>query len=182
MRTPSTSRIDAVLEAGQRRAVGIAQIRAVERERRLAHALEKHRLAEVELVIAGHENIRRDHVGERDDVRAAVEPGHHRGRERVAAMRHDHAAALRARLLALGLDDRGEARKAAARLAVRERLLAHQVEVVEQHEGDVRAVRRLRPGRAPARQQRERGGEGGEEGAAIEHVRAFSLAAPLTCV
>ena len=62
-------------------------------------------------------------------------------------MRHDHGAALGARPLALGLHDGGEAREPAARLAVRERLLAHQVEIVEQHERHVRGVRRLRPGR-----------------------------------
>ena len=49
-----------------------------------------------------------------DDVRAVVEPRHQRGRQRVAAMGEDHVAALGA----LGLDDGGEPREAAAALAV----------------------------------------------------------------
>ena len=60
-------------------------------------------------------------------------------------MRHDHVAALAGGLRALRLDDRGKARKAAALAPVGKRLLAHDVEVVEQHEGDAGAVRRLRP-------------------------------------
>ena len=96
-------------------------------------------------------------------------------------MRHDDAAAFRARLLALGLHDRGEPREPAAGLAVGERLLAHQVEIVEQHEGDVRAVGRLRPARAPARQQRERRGKGGEEGAAVQHFCVLTRS-PITRV
>ena len=153
----------AVLEAGQGGARRIAQVRAVERERRLAHAFEENRLAEIELVIARHEDVRRDHVGERHDVRAAVEPGHHRGRERVAAMRHDHVTARGARLLAFGLHHGGKAGEAAADLAIRHRLLAHQVEIVEQHERDAGRVRRLRAGRAPCGDQRKRGRERSQE-------------------
>ena len=61
----------AVLEARQRPPVGAAQVGGIERKLRLRHALEEHRLAEIELVVAGRENVGRDHVGQRDDMRAA---------------------------------------------------------------------------------------------------------------
>jgi hypothetical protein len=171
----------AIPVAGHGRAAGVPEIRAVEREFRLRHAREEHRLAEIEFVIARHEDVRRDHVGERDDVRALIESRHHRGRERVAAMRHDHGAAFRAGLRPFGLHDGCEARKSAARLAVRKRLLAHQVEIVEQHERHVRAMRRLRPPRAPTRQQSEGRGEGSEKRPAVQHVLGLTRT-PLTCV
>jgi hypothetical protein len=171
----------AVLEVGDRRAGGIAQVRAIERKRRLRHAFQENRLAEIELVIARHENIRRDHVGERDDMRATVEPGHHRGGERVAAVRDDDVAPFGGRLRPLGLDDRCQAGESAAALPVGEGLLAHQIEVVEQHERDGRRVRRLRPGRAPA-DERERRGERGEKRAAGQHVFDVLTCRPLPCV
>ena len=69
----------AVLEAGHRRAVGAAHVGAIERKICLCHALEEDVLAEVEFVIARHENVGRDHVGERDDVLATVDARHQGG-------------------------------------------------------------------------------------------------------
>jgi len=151
-----------VLEGRQRRAARIAQVRGVERESGFAHPLEEYGLAEVELVVARHQDVRRDHVGEGDDVRAMVECGHGRGREGVAAMRHDHMATFRRSFCALRLDHGGKPREPAAPAPVGKCLLAHDVEVVEQHEGDLRAVGRLRP-RGPPCQQRQGRGERGEK-------------------
>ena len=146
----------AILKGRKRRAVRVAQVRRVKRKGRFAHALQKHGLAEIELMIARHQDVRRDHVGERNDVRAAVETGHHRRRERVAAVRDDHMASFARRFGALRLDDCGKARETAALASIGKRLLAHDVEVVEQHERNACAVRRLRPGRAPRGDQRQR--------------------------
>ena len=68
-----------VLELRQRLPVGATQVGGIEREVRLRHALQEDRLAEIEFVVAGHENIRRDEIAERDDVGAAVDAGHQRG-------------------------------------------------------------------------------------------------------
>src|SRR6202008_799356 len=100
---------------------------------RLTHSLEKYGLAEIELVVAWHEDVETNHVGERDDVRAAVEPGHHRRGERIAAVRHDHLAPFAGRPRPLRLDDRGKTCKPAALAPIGKRLLVHDVEVVEQH-------------------------------------------------
>ena len=96
MRTPSKRHDRAVLELRQRLAVGAAQVGGIERKLRLGHALEENRLAEIELVVAGREDVRRDQIGERDDVRAAVDARHQRGRQRVAAMREHHRLPSRA--------------------------------------------------------------------------------------
>ena len=161
----------AVAEARQRLAVGGAQVGGVEREFRLAHPLEEDLLAEIELVVAGRENVGADHVGERDDVLAAVEPRHQRGRQRVTGMREDHVAAVGFCLGALGLHDRGEPREAAAPLAVRHRLVAHDVDVVDQDEGHLGRLRGRRVG-GEQRGKDQDGGEAAEEG----HGRAL-----LTC-
>ena len=166
-----------ILEVRNCRAGRIAQVRAVEREFRLRHALKKNRLAEIELVIAGHENIRRDHVGQRNDMRAAVEAGHHRRRQRVAAVRHDDVASFARGPGALGLHDRRQTGKSAAALAVGERLLAHQVEIVEQDERDVSRYASPAPRRGASRRARawrpmRRGRSGGSAWFLV-----FSLAA-----
>ena len=88
----------AILEARHHAAVGLPQVCGEQPELRLRHALEEHRLAEVELVVAGREHVGRNHVGERDDVRAAVDARHQRGRQRVAAhARRPHGRPWRAR-------------------------------------------------------------------------------------
>ncbi len=129
--TGPRSKICRILHAGNRRAVRLAHIGAEEGEVRLAHPLQIDVLAEIELVIAGHEDVRLDHVGQFDDVRALVEARHQRGRERVARMAEQHRHAPRP----LGLHDRGQLGEAAAALVVR-----HLVDVVDQQqaEGDVR--------------------------------------------
>ena len=152
----------AVLEARQRGAVGIAQVGGVARKRRRAHALEKHRLAEIVFVVAGREDVGRDHVGQRHDAGALVEARHQGGRERVAAMGEDHAAAGGSGARALRLHHGGEPREAAAALAVWHRHVAHQVDVVDQDEGDLRrGGRRLRSGKAHAahRNEQQAGGD-----------------------
>jgi hypothetical protein len=63
----------AILEARERFAVGPAQVGGIAREFRLRHALEKYRLAEIELVVAGYEYVGRHHVCERHDVGALVD-------------------------------------------------------------------------------------------------------------
>ena len=153
----------AVLEVRQRLAVGAAQVGGIERELGLGHASQEDRLAEIELVVAGRENVGRDQIGERDDVLAAVDARHQRGRERVAA----HARRSRDRPLsglgALGLDHGGEPRKAAAPLAVGHHLVGHQIDVIDQDEGDARRLRgrpirrarwRRRPRTAASRRRR----------------------------
>ena len=52
-------------------------------------------------------------------------------------MREDHVAAIGLGLGALGLHDRREPREAAAAPPVRHRLVAHDVDVVDQDEGDL---------------------------------------------
>ncbi len=99
----------AILEIRQRLAVRAAQVGGVERKRRLRHALEKCRLAEIEFVVARHENVGVDHIGQFDDVGAAVDAGHQRGRDRVAAVRQDDMAAFGP----FGLHDGGEPRESA---------------------------------------------------------------------
>ena len=64
------------------------------------HAVQEHVLAEIVFVVARHEEVGRDQVGERDDVLAAVDARHQRGRQRVAAVGEQHVPALGA----LGLD------------------------------------------------------------------------------
>ena len=139
-----------VLEARQRLPVHIAQIGRVELELSLRHALQEGSLAEVEFVIAGHEDIRRHQVAERDNMGAVVNPRHQRGRERVAAMRQDHMAALGA----LGLDHRRQPGIPAAGLAVGHLLFGHQVEIVDEQEGHSRGLCRRRAGQ----QERDEGG------------------------
>ena len=119
-----------ILEIGQRLAVGTAQVGRVERKRRLRHALEKRRLAEIEFVVARHEYVGMDHVGQFDDVGAAVDAGHQGGRDRVAAVRQDDMAALRP----FGLHDGGEPRESAPPLPVRHHDVGHQVDIVDQDE------------------------------------------------
>ena len=80
---------------------------------------------------------------------AAVDARHQRGRERVAAMREDHVPPC-ARLGALGLDHGGKPGKAAALLAVGQQLLAHQVDVVDQDEGDAGVCAVAAPGEQAA--------------------------------
>ncbi len=55
----------ALAESGNERAVRVENIGDIEREFRLAHALEEQVLAEVEFVVAGDENVRRQHVRQR---------------------------------------------------------------------------------------------------------------------
>ena len=153
----------AIAEARQRLAVRHAQVGGIERELRLLHPLEEYLLAEVELVVAWREDLGRDHVGERNDVLAAVEARHQRGRQRVAGMREDHVAALGLGLGALGLDDGGEPREAAAPLPVRHRLVAHDVDVVDQDERHLGGLRRRRIG-GEQRGQNQEGGEAAEKG------------------
>jgi hypothetical protein len=70
-----------------------------------------------------HEDVGRNHIGETDDVGAAIESRHQRGRQGIARMgEHDVAA-----LGALGLHHRGQLGKAAAALAVGHDLRAHRV-------------------------------------------------------
>ena len=68
-----------VFEARQRLAIRCAQIGAVEREFGLSHALEEHPFAEIKLVVAGDENIRRNEIGECDNVSTLINAGHQRG-------------------------------------------------------------------------------------------------------
>ena len=132
----------AVLEVRQRSAIGAAQVGGVAREFGLCHALEEGRLAEIELVVARHEHVERDHVAERDDVGAAVDPRHQRGRDGVAAMGEDDVAALGA----LGLDDGRKPRETAAALAVGHHLVAHQIDIVDEEESDPRGLGNGRAG------------------------------------
>ncbi len=126
----------AILEARQRLPVRRPQVGGKERKLGLAHALQEVRLAEIELVVAGRENVGRDQVGQRDDVGAVVDGRHQRRRERIAGMGEDDVAALGA----LGLHHRSEPREAAAALPVRHHLVAHQIDVVDQDEGDARGL------------------------------------------
>ena len=116
---------------------------------------EEHRLAEIELVVAGHEDVRRDHVGERDDVRAAVDARHQRGRQRVAAMREDHVAAWPA-LARSAFTTAASRAKPPRRLPSGISCVAHQVDVVDQDEGDLARSARRAPSRAAGRDSRRR--------------------------
>ena len=118
-------------------------------------------LAEIELVVARHEHVRLDHVGELDDVRALVEARHQRGREGVARMaeQHRHAAA--------------PARPSRSRRAARSRRgpgPTPWVDVVdqEQGEGDIRrrGLRRL----CPCHRDRQAGAEPESQGFATGYV------------
>ena len=83
------------------------------------------------------------------------------GDKRVAGMGEDHAAAGGSSPRALGLHHGGEPREAAAALAVGHLHVAHQVDVVDQHEGHLRGGRRRRSGKAHAahRNEEEAGGD-----------------------
>ncbi len=140
----------AVSESGQRPAVAVAHVGGVKREARLAHALEEDLLAEIEFVIAGHEDVGQDHVDKRDDMIAAVDARQQRGRKRVAGMGENDVAAGGRRPRAFGLDHGGKTREAAALAPVRPGLLVHQIDVVDQDEGDGRGL-----GRGETRQARE---------------------------
>ena len=123
-----------VLEAGERRAIGTAQIGGEQRKPGFAHALEECRLAEIELMVAGYEDVGWYQIGQRDDVGAAVEPRHQRGRQGVPRMGEDHVAAFGA----LSLDDGSELGKPAAALAVGCQVCAHLIDIVDQDERDRR--------------------------------------------
>jgi hypothetical protein len=131
----------ALLDAGQRAAVGRAQVCGIDRKRRLHHAFEEHALAEVEFVIARREYVRREHVGQRHDMGALVDPRHQRGRQGVAAMRQNDMPAIGARPGALCLDHGGKPGEAAAAPAVRHQRVTHEIDVVRQDEGDLCGIR-----------------------------------------
>ncbi len=78
--------------------------------RKLGEPLTEHRLAEVELVISGHEDVDARHVRQLDDGLALVEAGAERGREGIARMRDDGVRIAGP----LGLDRGRYARKTAA--------------------------------------------------------------------
>jgi hypothetical protein len=138
----ATERDDvAILEARNELAVRIGHVGGEQRKLHFRGALEECRLAEVEFVIARHEDVRLDHVGEIDDVRALVDARHQRRRQRVPAMREQHRAAGRPRTLALRLHHGGKPRESAALFAVRHGGFAHLVDVVGQHEGELCALR-----------------------------------------
>jgi hypothetical protein len=167
----------AVLDVRQRLAVGPRQVRGKHRKRHLRQPLEKHRLAEIELVVAGHEDVGLERIDQCDDVRALVDPRHQRRRQRVAAMREHHVSALRA----FGLDHGGEAGEPAAAFPVRHRRLAHLVDVIGKDKGDLAAVRQ-----GGALRKGQRGGEAKRDGTAanVDHP-AVALArigdSPLCC-
>lgn len=116
----------AVLDAGKRLFVRPKHVGGKHRELHLRHSPEENGLAEIEFMIARYENVRLECIGECNDMRALVDPRHQRRRQRVAAMREQHVAALGA----FGLHYRGETGKAAADAAVRHRGLAHLIDVV----------------------------------------------------
>ncbi len=147
-----------ILEIGQRLAVWAAQVGGIERKRRLRHALEKRRLAEIEFVVARHEDVGMDHVGQLDDVGATVDAGHQGGRDRVAAVRQDDVPALRP----FRLHDGGEPRKSAPPLPVRHHDVGHQVDIVDQDERDPGGFGRGRH----VRQENGEADEGGDDKAA----------------
>ena len=140
MRTPSNVTMSRSLKFGSVCPSASAQIGGVERKLRLRHALEKRGLAEIELVIARHENVRPDHVGQRHDVRAVIDPRHQRRRQRVAGM-----AKITWPPLA-----RSALTTAASRAKPPRRLpsgppVGHQVDVVDQDEADPRRFCPRRP-------------------------------------
>ena len=115
--------------AGQRLAGGVAQIGGEGRVALGGGQLEIVVLAEVEFVVAGHEDVEPHLVLHRDDMGALVKARHQRGRVAIAGMAEQHRHALGA----LGLGDAGRARKAAAALFV-----AHLVDVVDQQQREGR--------------------------------------------
>ena len=153
------ARDGAVLEVRQRLPIGAAQVGGVERELGLRHALEKGCLAEIEFVITRHENVGCEQIGKGENTGAPVEARHQRRRQRIAGMGEDHVGALGA----LGLDYRGEPRAAAAALPVRHHLIRHQINVIDQDEGDARGLGAGRGG-AEDRDQQDAGGETASSG------------------
>ena len=141
---------------GQDRVIGVAQIGGEHGEARLAHALEIDLWPEIELVIAGDEDIRGEFVEERHHMRPLVEARHEAGAEGVARMGEDDIGALGP----LRLHHGGEARQAAPAP-----ILVHLVDVIHQHEGQPHGVGGLCEARA-----HERGGEDGA--AALEGAAA----------
>jgi hypothetical protein len=140
--TPPMSRISLSLKPSMGLSVGSAEVRGEERKFRLLHALHEDVGAEIELMVAGREDVRRRHVGERDRVLALVEAREQGRRDQVARMGIDHVAALGA----LGLHHRVQPREAAALGGV-----VHLVDVVRQQEGDVDRPRQApkKPGLPP---------------------------------
>ena len=63
----------AVAEALHVRTLAAAKVGSKQREVRFRHAFKKDVLAEIELVVAGHEDIGRHHIGQRHQVGALVE-------------------------------------------------------------------------------------------------------------
>jgi hypothetical protein len=160
---PADRHDGAVLEVRQRRSIAAAQIGGIERKLGLAHALEEGGLSEIELVVARREDVRRDQIGQREDVRAAVEARHKRRRKRIAGMRQDHVA-----LGALGLDNGGESGDAAAAFPVGHHLICDQIDVIDQQEADARGLGTGRTGAEERDEQADgemaKGGHGGEAG------------------
>ena len=143
----------AVLEVRQRLPIGAAQVGGIERELGLRHALQEDRLAEIEFVIARRENVGREQIGERE-MRAP------RSRPDISdgdSVSPPCAKITLAALGALGLDYGGEPREAAA-LPVGHHLIRHQIDVIDQDEGDACGLGAGRGG-ADDRDQQHAGGE-----------------------
>jgi hypothetical protein len=129
-------------------------------------------------VIAGRENVGRDHVGERDDMGALVDARHQRGRQGVATMGEDDVAAASARLGALGLHHGGKPREAAAAPAIGRHLIVHQIDVIDQDEGDARGL-----GEGCSNKEHREGGDGeqatGEDHDGVQLLRAWHYGSKL---
>ena len=115
----------AVLVAGQLRAVRGAQIGGHEQRLLLGPPLQVVLLAEIELVVARDEHVRRHDVQQFDGMRALVEARHQGRRVHVAGVGIEHRNALGA----LGAGNRGQAGEASAATH-----FAHLVDVVDEQE------------------------------------------------
>jgi len=89
---------------------------------------------EIELVIAGHEDVDADRVPQIDHVGALILRRQQRRRERIACVDHEEMGCARSLLL----NERGGAREAAAAP-----LLVHLVDVGGEQEGDPDMTRLL---------------------------------------
>jgi hypothetical protein len=111
IRMPSSVTMSRSLKPGERPSVGLGHVGGEQRKLRLRHALEENRLAEIELVIARHENVRLDQL-----VSAMMCAPWSTPTSAMATACRRHGRTPRARLGALGLDHGGEPREAAAAL------------------------------------------------------------------
>ena len=69
----------AILEVRQRLPFRAAQVGGIKRELGFGHPLQECGLAEIEFVIARYEDVGRDQIGQRHDVRAVIDARHQRG-------------------------------------------------------------------------------------------------------